>query len=412
MPFGFITVALQIFLRERGVDLATITALGAVSLPWSFKFLWSPLIDRFALPWQGRRRGWVLLAQWALAAAFGALAVFAARAVGTGADLGASAVAFIGALALGIAFLSATQDIALDAYAVEILRADEQGPAAGLRAMYYRLGMLLAGALAVFASQWVPWPYVFAGVGLLFALMTALTLLAREPESPAAAPRSLGSAVIEPLRSFFKLPHAVSVALFLVLYKFGDSLGYAVVNPLLKDLGFSNAEIGIALKVIGFAATIGGSALGAAVMAWVGLGRALWLFGAAQALSCLLYAGAALSGGAFLDPSLGVAVAPMTAATRLWTYAAIAGEQGAQAMASAALGALILRVCDKRYGATQYALLSSLFGLGRSLAGVPSGALAQWLGYPAFFALAVALSAPGFALLQRIAPLRQRDVQL
>ncbi len=415
MPLGFVFSALQIFLRGAGVDLKTIGALSAVSLPWSFKFLWSPLVDRYALPRPGRRRSWVLLSQVALALAFGALGAYAWRAlVYDGARgklvLAAGAAAVVGLLALLIAFLSATQDIALDAYAVEVLRPDEHGPASGLRVMYYRLGMLVAGALAVFASQWLPWPAVFAGIGVLFLASTAVTLAAEEPERPAAAPRTLASAVLEPFVTYFRKPQAVTVAFFLVFYKFGDNLGGTMVNPFLKDMCFSNWEIGLAVKTIGTAATIAGSGVGAALMTRMGLGRSLWIFGFLQAGANLLYSGAAMARGGALDVALCAAAGPVTLAPRLWTYAAIAGEQAAQGMATAALLALILRVCDKRYSATQYALLSSLFGLGRTLAGVPSGWLAHSLGYPTFFALAVVAAVPGLFLLQAVAPFGRKDV--
>jgi PAT family beta-lactamase induction signal transducer AmpG len=173
---------------------------------------------------------------------------------------------------------------------------------------------------------------------------------------------------------------------------------------------FSNAEIGLAVKVIGTAATIAGSGLGAALMTRMGLGRALWIFGILQAGANLLYSGAALARGGALDVALCSAAAPIALAPRLWTYVGIAGEQGAQGMGTAAMLALILRVCDKRYSATQYALLSSLFGLGRTLAGVPSGWLAHRLGYPTFFVLAVLAAIPGLALLQMIAPFGKKDV--
>ena len=415
MPLGFVFSTLQIFLRGAGVDLRTIGALSAVSLPWSFKFLWSPLVDRYALPRPGRRRSWVLLAQLALALTFGALAAYAWRSLVYDEALGkqvlvTGAAAVVGLLALGIAFFSATQDIALDAYAVEILHPDEQGPASGLRVMYYRLGMLVAGALAVFASQWLPWPVVFAGIGVLFVASVALTLSAEEPERPAVAPRTLASAVVEPFVTYFRKPQAVTVALFLVFYKFGDNLGGTMVNPFLKDMCFSNAEIGLAVKVIGTAATIAGSGLGAALMTRMGLGRALWIFGFLQAGANLLYSVAALARGGALDVALCSAADPIALAPRLWTYVGIAGEQGAQGMGTAAMLALILRVCDKRYSATQYALLSSLFGLGRTLAGVPSGWLAHRLGYPTFFVLAVLAAIPGLALLQMIAPFGKKDV--
>jgi len=413
MPLGFITSTLQIFLRGAGVDLRTIGLLSSVSFPWTVKFLWSPLVDRYAFRWPGRRRSWVLLTQLALALAMGLLAAYSARALVRDAAgrtvLAAGAAGVIAVIALAYVFLAATQDIALDAYAVEVLHRDEVGPAAGLRIMWYRIGMLISGALAVFASTWLPWPVVFAALGLLFVLFMGLTLAAPEPDQPAAPPRSLASAVWEPLVTYFRRPNAVVVALFLVLYKFGDNLGLSMVNPFLKDLCYSNAEIGLAVKTIGTAATIGGAGIGAALMTRMGLGRALWVFGFAQAGGILLYALAAATHPGAIDIAL-CSGGPIAAATRVATYAAIAGEYASQGMATAAMGALMLRVCEKRYSATQYALLSSLFGLGRVASGPPSGWLAERLGYEAFFVAAAACAIPGLLLLQRIAPIQQREV--
>jgi PAT family beta-lactamase induction signal transducer AmpG len=413
MPLGFITSTLQIFLRGAGVDLKTIGLLSSVSFPWTVKFLWSPLVDRYALPRPGRRRSWVLLTQLALALTLGGLAGYTARALVRDPSgrmvLTGGAAAVIAAIALLFVFLAATQDIALDAYAVEVLEPDEQGPASGLRIMWYRIGMLVSGALAIFASAWLPWPVVFAGMGLLFLFFMGLTLAAPEPERPASPPRSLLSAVWEPLVTWFRRPDALAVALFLVLYKFGDNLGLSMVNPFLKDLCFSNAEIGLAVKTIGTAAVIAGSGLGAALMTRMGLGRALWVFGLAQAAGNLLYALVAASHPGLIDIAL-CSGAPVPGLTRAATYVAIAGEYASQGMATAAMGALMLRVCQKRYSATQYALLSSLFGLGRVASGPPSGWLAERLGYETFFLVAVACAIPGLLLLQRIAPIGQREV--
>ncbi len=415
MPLGFIFSTFQIFLRGAGVDLKTIGVLSSVSVPWSLKFLWSPLVDRWALPRPGRRRSWVLIAQIGLAVGFFALALFAWRTLdidpATGRQSLASGAAFaLGLVALFITFWSATQDIALDAYAVEVLEPAEQGPASGLRVMWYRLGMLVAGALAIFAAQWLAWPVVFALLGVLFLASMLLTFVAEEPSRPASAPRSLAAAVVEPFRTYFGQPHAMTVALFLVLYKFGDNAAGTMVNPFLKDMCFSNAEIGVAVKVIGTAATIAGTGFGAALMARLGLGRALWVFGVAQAAAVGLYAVAALSRTAPLDVALCAGADPISAFSRAWTYVGIAAEYASQGMGTAALLALILRVCDKRYSATQYALLSSLFGLGRTISGIPSGWIAERLGYAGFFGTCMALAIPGLVVLSRIAPLGAREV--
>jgi PAT family beta-lactamase induction signal transducer AmpG len=415
-PFGFVVGALQIFLRGAGVSLGTIGLLSSVSLPWSFKFLWSPLLDRYALRRPGRRRSWILVAQIALAMAFGVLAAYAARALVRGPDgktvLAAGAAATIALIALAISFFSATQDIALDAYAVEVLRTEEQAPASGLRVMWYRIGMLLGGSVAIFASEWLPWPFVFAAIGALFVVFTGLTLAAEEPSFAAAAPRTLASAVVQPFVTYFSMPGAMTIALFLVFYKLGDNLGGTMVNPFLKDMCFTNAEIGLAVKTIGTIATIAGASLGGALTERIGLGRALWLFGLAQAGANLLYGAASLIRGGVQNVALCGSAPALSAGTRVMTYAAIAGEYAAQGMATAAMLALVLRMCDKRYSATQYALLSSLFGLGRTVAGVPSGAIAAATGYPAFFAIACATALPGLLLLQRIAPLGAREVRV
>jgi len=384
-----------------------------VSIPWSFKFLWAPLVDRFALPWLGRRRGWIAAMQLALTASLGALAAYVSRHLVPGPAghdvLVAGAATGVALLALAIAFFSATQDIALDAYTVEVLQKDEVGPASGLRIMWYRIGMLVAGALAIFASEWLPWAWVFASLGAVFALLVLLTLAAPEPRIVAAAPRTFQEAVVEPFRNFFGRPRSLVVALFLVFYKFGDNLGGSMVNPFLKDLCFTNAEIGLMVKTIGTAATIAGAGAGAALMTRLGIGRALWVFGVAQAAGNLLYGVAAAThpGPTSVTLCAGATVGHLT---RGATYLAVAGEYASQGMATAALMAFITRLCDKRYSATQYAILSGLFGLGRTLSGPPSGWLAERLGYEAFFLVAMLAAAPGMLLLQLVAPIQRREL--
>lgn len=414
MPLGWVFTTFQVFLVDLGFTRGQIGLLSSVSLPWTLKFLWAPLVDRFAFPWPGRRRSWVILTQAALALAMGGLAVFAARALAAragGQPLGWVPLA-AGLLALAVAFLGATQDIAYDAYAVEMLRPEEHGAAPGVRAIYYRLGMLLAGAVAVGLSDFLGWPGTFLALGLAFAACVPIVLACPEPENPVVPARSLAEAVVEPFRAFFARSDALPIAFFLVTYKLGDNMAGTMVNPFLKDLCFSNVELGAAVKTIGIAASMVGSAAAAALTLRMGVGRALWVFGAVQALANLLYAGAAVARGAPLDAGLCAAgLPPLDAATRAWAYAAIAGEQGAQAMASVAQGALLLRVCDRRTAVTQFALLTSLFALGRWAAGLPSGLLVERLGYPAFFvACATVVALPGFAFLQRVAPFGRRDV--
>jgi MFS transporter, PAT family, beta-lactamase induction signal transducer AmpG len=416
MPYGWIVSGtLQVFLVALGFSRSAIGLLSGVSLPWALKFLWAPFVDRYALRWPGRRRSWMIMAQLALAGTMCAIAAFAWRALAAKSAGGMleHAPLLIGLLALAFAFFSATQDIAYDAYAVEVLHKDEQGPVSGLRILFYRLGMLLASAVAIYVSQWLPLPVVFLGLAAIFVLFTLLVLAAPEPDRPAEAPRSLARAVVDPLRSYFSRYDAIPIALFLVFYKFGDNMGGTMVIPFLKDLCFSNAELGAALKTIGTIATISGSLLGGFLLARMGLGRALWIFGVFQAAANVIYSGAALSRQVPLEFARCAALPAVDAVTRLWTYGAITAEYGAQGMASAAQAVLLLRVCDRRYSATQFALLSSLFGLGRWAAGLPSGYLVERMGYPLFFVVcATVVALPGFFFLHRLAPFSEREVRL
>jgi PAT family beta-lactamase induction signal transducer AmpG len=411
MPLGWVYVAFQFFLIGHGISKAEFGVISGVSVAWTVKFLWSPLVDRYALRWPGRRRSWVVMMQLALAATFGAFALYAWRVEGMErlAGLALGAAAFLGFL---VAFFSATQDIALDAYAVELLKPEEREPASGLRILWYRLGMLLAGAVLVSLSDYLSWPSLFLGLAAIFVGFVGITLLSPEPERPTAPPRTLGSAIVDPILHYFRRPDAIAVALFLVFYKFGDNMGGTMVNYFLKDLCFSNTEAGAAIKVIGTFASIGGSLLGAAVMMRIGLGRALWTFGLLQAGANLLYSVAAGVRGQPLDLHQCAGLPVLDVATRAWTYASIACEHAAQGMGTAAQAVLLLRVCDKRYSATQFALLSSLFALGRWSAGLPSGWMVERMGYPLFFAAcATVFAIPGFVFLQRIAPFGRRDVR-
>jgi MFS transporter, PAT family, beta-lactamase induction signal transducer AmpG len=407
MPYGFlITGAFVTYLRTSEVSLTDIGLLSLVSLPWNIKFLWSPLVDRFALKWPDRRRSWVLLTQVALALGFFAIAALVFAAV-KGSGLDPRMLWLLAGIALFIAVAAATQDVALDAFAVEYLRPNEQGPASGLRVLFWRVGFLLCSGLAVALADpavWSSlgfslgkndaWPWVFMAIAVLFLPMLVLTVKCPPAEVPAAAPRSLGKAVVEPFTSYFKRPGAVLVALFLVFYKFGDNLSASMWVPFMIDHGITRAELGLLTKTLGVASAIAGVTLGGALIPRLGLGRALWLFGLAQGLSSALYGLAALVNGA-----------------RWAVYLGIAGENfAAVGLGTAALSTLCLRLCEKRYGATQYALLSSLFAFGRWITGPIAGVVAQKAGYTALFFIGVAASAPGLLLLHFIAPLKERDV--
>ncbi len=270
----------------------------------------------------------------------------------------------------------------------------------------------MAGAFAVSASSVLGWPLTFALVAAAFVLCVPLVLASPEPERPPVPVVTLREAVIEPFKTYFRREDAWRLALFLVLYKVGDNMAATMVNPFLKDLCFGNLELGASVKTIGVIATIAGGLLGSVLVSKVGLGRSLWILGVTQAAANLLYAVAASSRQAPLDVALCGSSPPIDLATHVWAYVAIAVEYGARSMAATAQGVLLLRVCDRKSAMTQFALLSSLFALGRYGAGLPSGGLVTLLGYPWFFVVcSTVMAVPGLVALQRISPFGDKDVR-
>ncbi len=338
--------------------------------------------------------------------AFGAFAWFAARLLSAHSSgvLPEAAPALLGIGAFAIALLSATFDIAYDAYAVETLDPDEHAIAPGLRSAYYFGGVLLAGAVAISLADWLGWPTVFAAIAGLFLLFLPIAFINKEKRASPQVQRTLRAAVVEPFAAYFRRKDAWALAAFLFAYKFGDNLAGTMVNPFLRDLCFTNAEAGVAVKGVGLVATIAGGLLGGAAIFRFGLWRSLWFLGIAQALANLLYAFTATNRGVdLIAANCLTSLPPLAASTRVWAYAAIGGEYLAKAMAGAAQGALLLRVCDKANAMTQFALLSSLFAVGRWAAGLPSGYLVDAVGYPLFFTGCATIAAlPGLFFLWRL----------
>lgn len=376
LPLGLVLVTLPAWLADQGVSATEIGLVGAAGLPWSFKFLWAPLLDRFAPPLLDRRRAFMVLAQIGLFFSIAALSLVPAQ-----------RTTIVLVVALAIALSSATQDIAMDAYAVEVLRPSEYGPASGLRTTFYRLAMLVSGGAAIALADQIPWSVVFLLVAFLFVPATALTSFAPPaPPSSDQAPAGLVQAIAQPIRALARGPRFLAVAAFVLLYKFGDAAALGMVSPFFRvGLGVSLTEIGFLQKTVGLIAIIAGTMTGGVLLPRLGLLRGLFVFGVFQALTSLLYAATAFSGG-----------------TRAIMYAAIICEQAASGMATAALLSLMMSVCEKRWAATQFALLSSLMGVGRTLATMASGALADLLGYGGFFVLAAALGLPGLALIMAL----------
>lgn len=378
LPLGLVLIAIPDWMRKSGMDIRVVGLFTLAQAPWSFKFLWSPLMDRYAPPWLGRRRGWTALAQIALLALTLLLA-----GVGDHPD----APWILGALAFAIAFASATQDIAIDAYTVDVLRPEEQGVAAGARIAVYRAAMFVAGGLSITLAGRYSWPFVNVCLALLYLPMLFITIKAPEPEEKAIPPLSLKDAVWEPFLGFLSRHRALEILAFVVMYKFADNLGAALLRPFLIDMGYSDFDRGFALATVGLAATLTGTFLGGALTTVLGLGHSLWLFGVLQILS-----------------NLGYVLVANSPVNRPLMYGAMGFESFTQGMGTGAFSVLLLRLTQRRFSATQYALFSSLFGVPRFMAGPISGLAVDALGWSNFFWCTIPAGIPGLALLARFVP--------
>ena len=376
LPLLLTGSVLQAWLKDGGVDLASIGLFALVGLPYTLKFLWSPLFDRYLPPLFGRRRGWILVTQAGLAAALFLLSM----ARPTADDL-----VWVSVAALLVAFFSASQDIVVDAYRRESLADDELGLGSALYVNGYRVGMLLAGGGGLILADWISFESMYRLMAAAMAACTVVTLLAPEPPLPEGRPTTLVNAVLLPFRDFFSRDGAWLALAFVLFYKLGDTMASAMTTPFYLDLGYSKTEIGTVVKLFGFWATIAGGTLGGIWILRVGLNRALWWFGLGQMLSTLGFV--VLAG-----------IAPGIAALA----AVVAVENLTAGLGTAAFVGFMAALTDRRFTATQYALLSSLMGVPRVLASAPTGWLAQWLGWPGFFLLCTLIAIPGLLLLRWI----------
>lgn len=386
LPLGLVLIAIPAWLALEGIDIKTIGFLTLAQAPWTFKFLWSPLMDRYAPPFLGRKRGWAVIAQVALFASTLGLALLASQ---------PGRVWAIGTAALVIAFAAASQDIAIDAYAVEVLRPEEQGVASGARSAVSRFAMTLSGRIAIAASTWLSWPALFAIQSLVYFPAAALTALSPEPEVVPSPPKSLREAVWDPFVGFLRQHRALEITAFLVLYKFGDNLASSLVSPFLLQTGYDKVDVGFWFFWIGFFGAVLGAIAGGAITSAIGLGHSLWIFGLLQAFSNIGYVAIAQAG-----------------VNRPLMWAAMSVETITTGMGTGAFGVLLLRLTQKRFSATQYALLSSIFALGRTLAGPLAGVLVDAIGWRDFFILTIFAAVPGLLMLQRFVPAGVREPAL
>ncbi len=383
LPLALTLGTLSIWLARAGVDKTTIGLFGAVTLPYALKFLWAPVVDHLPLSVLGRRfgrrRSWALATQIALIGAIIAMALTEPVADPL----------LLAAFALLTAFFSASQDIVIDAYRVEILDPPQYGAGAATVVFGYRVGMLISGAGALYLADLMPWSAVYLVMAACVLIGSLTVLLSREPRAPSAprAPgatigRALREAVIAPLVEFTRRQLWLVVLLFVLFYKFGDALAGAMTGPFLVELQFSNSEIANVSKLYGFIATLVGLALGGWMIARLGTRGSLWIAGIAQLLSNLLFVVQAEVGH---DVGLLALV--------------IGVENFAGGIGTAALVAYLSGLCNLLYTATQYALLSSLASVARTVLATPAGWLSEQFGWVSFFGLTAVVALPGLALL-------------
>ncbi len=376
--------ALQAWLKDSGLTNTAIGVTSYVALPYLLKPLWAPLVDRYPLPFLGRRRGWMLVMQLALAAAIALLAL-----QNPVASLGAVTVC-----ALAIVFCSATQDIAIDAWRTDVSLPSERGPAAAANNLGYRTAAWVAAAFALVVADHFGWRLAFlilAGVMLAFCLASAR---APEPAYRHAPPRTLRESVVAPLRELLDSPSAAILIAVVLLFKIGDAFANKLFTPFMMDVGFSKTEIGLIVKALFTASAVSGSVLGGVLMVRLGLVRSMLIFGVLQAASNLLYCALAVAGKSYPIMVMAVVI-----------------EHIAGAMGNIALVALIMALCDVRYSAFQYALLSALALLPRYSLGYPAGWVADHGGWYVYYVTSFALALPGLAMVwvtrARIATLEQ-----
>ncbi len=412
LPYALTDDAFRAWLSSAEFDLSTIGWLGLVSLPYSLKFLWSPFIDRFVPPFLGRRRGWILLTQGGLVLAIFAIAWQMFTISNTLPVERAASLPALAIVALILAFLSATQDIAIDAYRTDVLEVQEVGAGIGIWVMGYRVALLFAGFVGFNLASKFGWSWVYALLAIVMALGMIATIAAPEPPEEDARPTSLDEAVVRPFQEFFQrlgVRKVLLILVFTIFYRFSDAMVGKMAVPFLKTL-FDDGTIGTVRQGIGLVATIVGTLAGGAILSKIGINRSLWVFGFLQAISNIGYYAIAVVGK-----------------NDYVLLAAINVENFCGGLGTAGFLGFLMVLCNPSFSATQFALLSSLFAVGRDLLASPfSGESAQfiqrnmsswtainqisWLagsdgkGWALFFLLTLALAIPGMMFLPFFAP--------
>jgi len=380
LPLYVLIQLVPAWLRSHGVDLATIGLFALVSLPYTWKFLWSPLMDRYKLPFLGRRRGWALITQVGLLFAIAALGRF---------DPSVSLQAIV-ATVFVISLFGASQDIVIDAYRRELLADDELGTGTSFFINAYRLSSLVPGSLALILSDHLPWAAVywitagFMGVGII------TTFIIKEVSDDALAPSTLREAVIDPFVEFFGrdgIRAGLAILAFMFLYKLGDNMATALATPFYLDMGFSRTEIGSIAKIAALWSSIAGGIIGGVVMLKASINKALWIFGFVQMFTILGYVWLSTVG----HHPMGL-------------FIVVSGEYLGVGLGAIALTAYMARETSKAFTATQFALFSSFIAIPRTFANASTGFIIEAIGYTQFFIVCTLVAIPGMLLLFKVAP--------
>ncbi|MEY4354253.1 MAG: hypothetical protein RLZZ609_2494 [Cyanobacteriota bacterium] len=391
IPYMVGTKLLQGWLTASGVPLGLIGLLAYAELPYTLKMVWAPALDRWPIAWPDRRRGWLLLVQLALVAVIGAMALLQPK------QASPASLAAVGAMALLLAVVSATQDILVDAYRTDLLPQEERGAGAAAANLGYRAAMLAIGAGGFILAGRQGWPQAFAASAALMALVLPFTFSAPRLRPLAQQVTSLRQAVVGPAKEFLArtgAPRAAMLLALILLYRWPDGLLNVMAVPFLIKQGFSPEVVGSVLAGWGIVATIAGTILGGLLFGRLGLNRSLWVFAVVGALGNLSYwALASFRGGM---PAL---------------LAAVGLENLGGGMVGAAFVALLMSLCNPRFSATQYALLSGVYALSRSILSGQAGFVAEGVGWSPFFLLTVASSLPAFLLMTRLTPWNGQGVR-
>ena len=384
---GLVWIAIPDWMRSAGIDIRLVGITTLAQAPWAFKLLWAPMMSRWEPAFRGRLRSWMIVAQAGLIVATAGLGLLADA---------PNLPWVILAVTMAVAFAASSQDIALDAYAVEVLREGEHGIVVGARTGFYRAAMFVSGGMTIFLASHISWQWVCLLQALLYLPMILLTWRAPAlPDRSEATRPNLRREMWEPFVGMMSRPRAIEILAFVLLYKLADALSQSLLRPFLIDMGYDNWDRGVGLTTVGLLCTVGGTFLGGIASVRIGLGRALWLFGALQIVSNVGY--------------LWIAQIPTT---RWAMYSAMSFEMITSGMGMGAFGVLLLRLTAKRFSTTQYALFSSMFALPRVVGGPITGFVVHQLGWTSFFVFTMVAGVPGMILLARFVPWGQREIEV